>query len=112
MISSQGMGVGQTIFDTCVWIGRFIEAAKSASFKSASHIFRPEEKIWICNSARAKDSNIRIALIDRFAKFDKRTGRGTKSKPDWFYGVSSDMWMAYAVAVTFLDKKEEHERHN
>jgi hypothetical protein len=54
-----------------------------------------------CNA----DSYIRIVLIDRFAKHDKQRGRGTKSNPDWFYGVTADIWQAYALAVCWIDRK-------
>ena len=47
---------------------------------------------------KAKDSNIRQALIDRFGPV------GTKKNPGWFYGVSKDVWAAIAVGgVTFHD---------
>ena len=58
------MPVGKEVFETCVWIGRFIQIFNS---KINTHfIYRKDEKINICNSMKAKDSNIRQALIDRF----------------------------------------------
>lgn len=74
MIASYGMAVGKTVFDTCVWIGRFIEAGIYANV-TTEYIYRKDEKINICNSMKAKDSNIRQALIDRFGIV------GTKKNP-------------------------------
>lgn len=71
MIASYGMPVGKEIFDTCVWIGRFIEA----NDKDYKFVYRKDEKINLCNSMKAKDSNIRQALIDRFGEV------GTKKNP-------------------------------
>ncbi len=95
MVASYGIAVGQTVFETCVWIGRFIQACNT----NYHFIYRKEEKMNLCNSMRAKDSNIRQALIDRFGIV------GTKKNPGWFYGFKSDIWSAYAVAITFLDKE-------
>ena len=98
MIASYGMPVGKEVFDTCVWIGRFIESFKCPF---TYYIYRKEEKINICGSMKAKDSNIRQALIDRFGEV------GVKKSPGWFYGFKKDIWSAYAVGVTWLDKQKE-----
>ena len=62
MIASYGMPVGKEVFETCVWIGKFAQA----SGIKEEYIYRKEEKMNLCHSMKAKDSNIRQALIDRF----------------------------------------------
>lgn len=102
MIASYGMAVGKEVFDTCVWIGRFIELASLQAIE-VEYIYRKDEKMNLCHSMKAKDSNIRQALIDRFGVV------GTKKNPGWFYGFKKDIWSAYAVGVTYLDKLKESE---
>ena len=74
MIASYGMAVGKEVFETCVWIGRFEEIALSRAIIT-KYIYRKDEKMNICHSMKAKDSNIRQALIDRFGPV------GTKKNP-------------------------------
>lgn len=106
MVASYGMAVGKEVFDTCVWIGRFTQAALDAGCP-VEYVYRMEEKMAICHDSRAKDSNIRQALIDRFAKHDKKTGKGTKANPDVFYGFKADMWSAFACGTVWIDKRNE-----
>ena len=100
-----GMPAGATVFDTCVWIGRFTQEAARCGIKT-ERIYRREEKIALCGSMKAKDGNIRQALIDRFAEFDFKNGKGTKDHRDIFYGFNVDQFAAFAVGCTFLMKQE------
>ena len=109
MVASYGMPVGREVFDTCVWIGRFWQVAEH---QRVELIYRKEEKLNLCRNAAAKDANVMRALIDRFATHDLRSGKGTKKAPDYFYGFRKDMWAAFAVAVTWIDKQRREAELN
>jgi len=96
-----GMPVGRDVFHTVRWTGRFAE-----SFGGAEYIGRREVKLHLCNSARAKDANVRQALIDCFPRTGggKTPSVGTKSQPGPLYGVKSHLWSALAIAVTWCDR--------
>ena len=95
MIASYGMPVGADVFETCVWIGKFVrEAEVHASHARLIRIPRKDVKLHLCGTARAKDSNIRQRLIDLIGP------QGTKKQPGPTYGVKSHAWAALAVAVT------------
>lgn len=95
MISSYGMPVGKDVFETCVWIGRFIQVRPP---DNVALIYRKDVKLHLCGSPRAKDANIRQALIDRLG------APGTKKQKGGTYGVKSHAWSALAVAVTAWDR--------
>jgi len=100
-----GMPAGKDVFDTCVWIGRFIQHFTTLGL-SVTTMMRAEVKMNLCGNTRAKDSNIIQALVDRFATGEGNYGKGTKREPGWFYGFSADIWQAYALGVTYLDSKQ------
>lgn len=101
MVACYGMPVGAEIFETCLWIGRFIQAWGSAYTK----VYRKDVKMHLCHSMKAKDGNIRQAIIDRYPATGggKIPQIGTKKKPGELYGVSGDVWAALAVAITYTE---------
>lgn len=103
-VASYGMPVGKEVFETCEWIGRFAQHAEHYGIH-VDYLYRREEKLHICHDSKAKDANIRRALIDRFATHDMTNGKGTKKDPDWFYGFRQDVWAAYAIAITYIETK-------
>lgn len=107
MVASYGMPVGAEVFETCVWIGRFMEVAGQTIGKGDVHrMYRKEVKMTLCGNPAARDSNITRALVDRFAPGASNYGKGTKASPGWFYGFKKDIWAAYALAVTYADKQD------
>lgn len=105
MVASYGMPVGATVFDTCVWIGMFIQEYKKSVGTDWKQVYRKDIKMHICQSNRAKDSNVIQALVDRFGNTHEhgKYGKGTKKNPGFFYGFSKDVWQAFAVAVYYYD---------
>ena len=70
MVASYGMPVGREVFETCVWIGRFMQANRNLA---VYRLFRREVKMHLCGSMRAKDSNIRQELINQFGPGREKT---------------------------------------
>lgn len=96
-IESFGMPVGRDVFQTVRWTGRFDrEWWNITNGRGARYIKRSKIKHTLCGSTRAKDSNIRSALLDIWGP------TGTKKAPGLIYGVSKDVWSALAVATTYL----------
>ena len=100
MVASYGMAVGAEVFETCVWIGRFVELLEPSS---PTLLKRLTVKLHHCHDSKAKDANVTQALVDRFAPGQPNHGKGTKAEPGWFYGFRADVWQAYALAVLLAD---------
>lgn len=101
-IESFGMAVGREVFETVFSIGAMAMLVPDAI--EVRLVPRRDVKLHLCASPRAKDANVRQALIDRFGPV------GTKKNPGPLRGIASHRWAALAVAVTAHDLEQtEHE---
>lgn len=106
MVASYGMAVGKETFRTVWWSGRFAERWIMNTCRQPIEVYRADVKIHLCKSMKAKDANIRQALIDLYGG-SKEAAIGKKATPGPLYGVSSHAWAALAVAVTAAARVEE-----
>lgn len=91
-IDCLGMAVGSETFSTVFNCGRLYAAATIMRL-----IPRRDIKLHLCGTHRAKDANVRQALIDKIGPV------GTKKQPGPCHGVATHLWAALAVAVTATD---------
>jgi hypothetical protein len=98
MVASYGMPVGKTVFDTCVWIGRFFDYIKRKRGQEPDLILRQNIKLHTTHSNKANDAVIRQAMINRWGE------PGTKKAPGATYGFSKDQWQALAGATFMFDR--------
>lgn len=113
MIASYGMAVGIEVFETCVWIGRFMEALKNCKVR---RVYRKTIAGYICNDARAKDANIRQSLLDlvgpqkiaRTELVDTKKGQVSKTVmvPGPTFGLKGDTWSALSIAIWASDNPD------
>ena len=133
MVASYGMAVGAEVFETCVWIGRFMESLIRCNVSNSEihRIPRIQVKNHLCHKSNANDSNIRQAIIDRFGGMErgvtgrkceackgrKMVGLGKKRGPcaacagsGWaiqpgpLCHIHADIWSAVAVGLTLWDQ--------
>lgn len=98
-LACMGMAVGKETFETGMWIGEFRQIVKRMD-KPFHRVYRNEVKMTLCGNARAKDGNIRQALIDMIGP------QGTKKNPGPTYGIAQHLWAALGVAVTCMKNLE------
>ncbi len=99
MIACYGMPVGSSVFETCVWIGRFMQEIKNCKTDLVELASRKEVKMYWCQSNRAKDANVNQAIKDRFGdKGSKKNGYNPHYN-DEHVKMKSHMWQALALAV-------------
>lgn len=96
-MQSMGMAVGQEVFTTVWWSGRFYETWGHAH---RYQLPRRPIKLHLCGTMQAKDSHVRQALLD---KFGGSSAIGVKRAPGPLYGVKAHEFAALAVGVTWLE---------
>lgn len=131
MLRARGMPTANEEFETCVQIGMFRKLWIPGKW---SYAFRGDIKLCLCGVSRAKDTNVRAALIELWGG-EKRAMAGKKCfkckgkgwfgsgrlvcdecqgekwtiKPGPLVGMAADEWAALAVAYWWvMEGKMQH----
>ena len=91
VFEARGMPIGNESIETILFTGMLLQAWGKAKLY---RVRRSAVKLHLCGSSKAKDGNIRQALIDLVGP------QGKKSAPGPTYGMASHAWAALGVAVT------------
>lgn len=111
MVASYGMPVGGDTFETVYWVGYFHACALQGKASSFYKLYRKTEQefpsilMHLCKSNRARDANVRQAIIDMYEPTGggKTPQVGTSKNRGPLYGITTHNWAALAVAITCRD---------
>jgi hypothetical protein len=92
-ISSYGMRVGKEVFETCYWVGKFDQASVVSVFSRFHRVKRIDVKRFHTGRPSSKDADVRGALIEKYGP------PGLKASPGLTYGLTKDLWQAFALAT-------------
>jgi hypothetical protein len=103
MVAPYGKPVGREVFETCVWIGRYLEAWRGVGRLLERREVKQALGLRAGGSKAATDADVRSALIVRWG------GQGGKRAraPAALAGIVDDEWAALAVAVAWRDQHAE-----
>ena len=90
-IQSYGMPVGKTVFDTCIWTGRFLQGLGGSN---ESLIPRRTVKLHCTGSVKTTDKDVRSAMLKRYPEAKEK-------------GVTKDVWAALALGSYYIDMRGE-----
>jgi hypothetical protein len=93
VFEARGMPIGHESIETILYTGMLMQAWPGTPIR----VKRSEVKRHLCGSLKAKDANVRQAIIDRYGG---SAAIGRKATPGPLYGVTSHAWAALAVAIT------------
>ena len=95
---SYGMPIGDSTIHAIRWSGKFELQWNIRTGEDVIYIPRKTIVTHICGSPRAKDTNIRHAMLDEIGP------QGTKKAPGPTYGMKKDLWQALGGAVYLREK--------
>lgn len=103
-IVSYGQRIGKETIKTIFWTGQIHE--RWSAHRPGNYICHQPYRVvkqHLCDSAHAKDADVRRALLDRFGP-GRNLAVGTVKAPGPLHGIVKDEWQALAHAVTYLDQ--------
>ena len=102
MVGAYGMPVGASVFETVLWIGRYMQywLDDHHAMNSVRLIYRKKDVcMHLCGNTKAKDPNIRQVIMDRYGS-SRQVAIGTKKHQGPLFGIANDVWSAFAIAIT------------
>ncbi len=113
MFGNYGMGVGATVFESCVWLGRFVQKAMDSGSiagveENIHYITRSDVKLTLCGQvAKVNDKIIRMRIIEIYGEPKRKKADDTNPHyNDDEVRITNDMWAALAVAMTHQKQKQ------
>lgn len=100
-IESFGQAFGVETIGTIYWSGRFHQAWVEAYGEGVRLVTRKEVKVHICGHTRARDTDIRTTLFDRFG--GKAKAKGTKKQPGPMHFITGHGYSALALGFTWIE---------
>jgi hypothetical protein len=102
MVAPYGKPVGREVFETCVWIGRYLEAWRGVGRLLERREVKQALGLQVGHRG-STDADVRSALIVRWG------GQGGKRAraPEALAGIVDDEWAALAVAVAWRERHGE-----
>jgi hypothetical protein len=94
MVAPYGRVVGRHVFNTCVWVGRYLEAWRGVG----RLLTRQEVKKALGMRMQSTDADVRAMRIERWGG---KVSRRPRDVPEPLRGVTGDQWAALAVAVAW-----------
>lgn len=103
MMAPYGCIVGREVFETCIWVGRQLEAWRGVARLLERREVKQALGLKAGGKNAATDADVRSALIVRWG------GKGGKRQPPpaALKGITKDEWAALAVAVAWRETHAE-----
>jgi len=104
--ATYGMAVGQSIFQTCFWAGRFVQRWFQLGGPIVVPILRSTVRNLLAGHVRATGQELRNAIYEMYGG-DRKAAHGTKKNPGPLYGISGHCMDALAVALALAKMIQE-----
>lgn len=101
-LSPRGMALGNSTFQTLVWVGRFIEVAWRYDV-TAKLMTRDEIKRELLGRTNVPSADSKIVQLLK----DEVGEKGTKKAPGPTYGVSKHAWQALGAVWAYRQRERE-----
>lgn len=108
VMQSYMLRVGESIFRTCEWIGRFDHLWHQVhADRWLQRLTKPEVSHHLCGRRNATKADLRGVLYQKFGDGSRRSAMGVKKAPGPLYGLIGDhVWDALALAVTWHEQNQ------